>query len=248
MACNPPLNFVPNGAPGSALPPPLDPNDVPNFIPSPTFSQTACTLLGADLCAAMDPISAIDELPALADEVDALALAADENLDGILLALDSLDGNAAVQTASDTFGSDQGGIDNLVAQVDPSALPALADIPLIDPSGQAQTILGGSPITGGAPNAGDPAYVLHVPLSRSAALAGAPTIDGLDGANPPFVGVQGVQRGGDGENRALWYAYVEIDPASSGEFTATLQWHGTVSITGITGQMQVAQPFSVAVQ
>jgi len=247
MACNPPLNFVANGAPGSALPPPLDPNDVPNLTPSPTFSDTACTILGADLCAAMDPLSSIDLLPALADEVDALATAEDANLDGILLALDSID-QGAVQTASDTFSSDQGGIDNLVAGVDPAALPALGTLPLVTPNGQAAITFGGDPAYGGVAAAGAAQYDLHLALQGvGAGNIGTLEIEGLDGPNPPFTGAVGIALDTSQPGQTL-VVTVGINPAEAGTFTATLTYSVQVTITGITGRIHLQKVFQVVVQ
>ena len=131
--CSPPLNFVQNGAAGSAFPPPLDPTPPQFGPPSPTFEESACSLLGQDLCGGMDPISAIDELSALVDSIDALTSAADANLDAILLELDQL-GQDQVSKAFDDFAGAQPGAEQLVAGVTGLALPALGTVPLTLPT------------------------------------------------------------------------------------------------------------------
>src|SRR5215471_7543801 len=96
--CTPPLNFVPNGSSGSAFPPPLDESDVPLSNQQPSFTQVACETLAGE-CTQPDPISAIDELSAITDTVDALAGASDAQLAAILNELDSVVGQQPLNDA-----------------------------------------------------------------------------------------------------------------------------------------------------
>jgi hypothetical protein len=245
--CNPPLNFVSNGAPGSAFPPPLDPTPPSFGPPSPTFEESACSLLGPDLCGGMDPISAIDELSALVDSIDALTTAADANLDAILLELDQL-GQDQVSKAFDDFTGAQPGATSLLAGVEGIAAPQLGTLALVQPDGSAPVIFGGPPEQGGAAHAGAAPYIYHLKLALVNQGVQNIDADGGDGPDPPFAGFGPVviETGADGKE--YWVYHVTINPKTPGTFIGQAKslWH--VTITGITGTIQRTNNFQVVIQ
>ncbi len=245
--CTPPLQFVQNGPAGSAFPPPLDPNDVPHVDTQPTFEQTACTVLGAGLCSAMDPISAIDELPALADAVDVLTTAQDANLDAILLELDQL-GEKQVNDAFDAFSAAQPAAEGMVMDVQKLQLPALGSVPLVNPSGQVQVNLGAAPSQGGAAAAGGAPYVLHVPLAWRPGSASNVTFVSLTGPDPPIAGFAGLAEEPDAQGTVRYTALIHISPAHAGAFNGVVHVKATVTVAGVTMTVTNNVPFTVIVE
>lgn len=246
MGCSPPLQLVQNGPTGNLPVQPLDPT--PPTIPnSPTFTDVANGFL-AGLCMVGDPCdTATADATTAAGAVEAAGIEMDATLDTILELLDSIDATTTVQSLEDVFTSDQAGIDSLLGQADPSLLPALAPLALVDPSGTGTTTYGGSPTTGGVPTAGSPAYQLQVVLPRQASYIGAPQGASLSGPNPPFTGLQGFQQVPNPAGGTQWVALIGINPAADGSFTATLSYTVPVSITGIQGLMNVSLPINVVV-
>ena len=249
--CAPALNFVANGPAGSLPITPLDPNDVPTIPNSPTFSQTACGLLG-DLCTAMDTISAVDDLAALADSIDALALASDSQLTLILEELDSVVGTSDAEQAYSDFAGAQPGATSLLGGVSGIPLPAVGAVPMTLPNGQATITFGGPPEQGGPAVAGSAAYTLHLPVLRAGPGVRGVSAQALAGPNPPFVGVEtgtgpmSVETLADGTR--WWVARVLINPASAGQFTATLYYAADATLAGLSGVFQRALPFEVVVE
>jgi hypothetical protein len=245
--CTPALNFVQNGAAGSAFPPPMDPANVPVLENKPTFEETACSLLGQDLCSGMDTISSIDELSALVDTIDTFSTAADSQLDAILLELDQL-GHDQVNNAFDAFSGAQPGAESLLGGVTQLALPALGQIPMVLPNGAATITFGGPPETGGVVHAGAPDYVLHVPLIG--ALGGTHNVDadGADGPNPPFTSFGPAVRETLANGEQWWVYLVHVHPAHAGNFTAVLHYLANVTITGITGTLKLSKPIEVVIE
>lgn len=248
--CHPPLNFVANGSSGSAFPPPLDPSDVPLNTQQPTFSQVACETLVSE-CDQPDPISAIDELPAIADTIDALAAASDSQLAAILDELDSVVGTNDQEQAFSDFAGAQPGAEQLVGGVAGVDVPAAGQIPMVLPNGAATITFGGPPAQGGPAVAGSAQYTLH--LRVLAVGAGVHQVRALEltGPNPPFVGVEtgtgplAIETGPDGKQ--YWTALVLINPAAGGQFTAVLYYAADVTLTGLTGTVQRTLPFEVVV-
>jgi len=237
---------VQNGPTGTLPVTPLDPTP-PQISNDPTFTAVAEGLLD-NLDIVGDGYEDIESAATLsAAQVDAAGVAQDEVLDAILELLNDVSAQQPIEDDFTTFASDAGGIDNLVAGVDPTQLPTLSPIPLVDPGGNGTITFGGSPSTGGVPTAGSPAYVLQVPLPRSGAYISAPGGAQLSGPNPPFTGLQGFQQVPNPAGGTQWVALVGINPAADGTFTATLTYTVVVSITGIQGQMNVSLPFSVVV-
>lgn len=245
--CTPPLNFVSNGAAGSAFPPPLDPTPPQFGPPSPTFEESTCSLLGADLCAGMDPISAIDELDGLVNAIDALTTAADSQLDAILLELDQL-GQQQVSDAFDAFAGAQPGAMSLLGDVTNIALPTLGEIPITSPTGQAVVTPGAPPTAGGIATAGSAPYVLHHPIPFAfdpARLVGGPQ---LTGPNPPFVRVAGFNLDDPAKGVGGWAALIEINPAHAGNFAGTLSYSLAITFTGISTIIKYSLGVTVVVQ
>lgn len=245
--CNPPLNFVSNGAAGSAFPPPLDPTPPQFGPPSPTFEESACSILGQDLCGGMDPISSIDDLAGLVDSIDALTSAADANLDAILLELDQL-GQDQVSQAFDDFSGAQPGAESLLGGVTNIALPALGEIPISSPTGQAVVTPGAPAAGGGIAAAGSAPYVLHHPIPFSfdpQRLVGAAQ---LTGPNPPFVKVAGFNLDDPAKGAGGWAALIEINPAQAGSFAGTLTYSLAITFTGINTIIKYSLGITVVVQ
>ena len=246
-SCNPPLNFVANGPPGQLPIAPLDPTP-PSFGNSPTFSDTACTLLGADLCSAMDPLSSIDELPDVLTAVDGLTAAADSNLDAILLELDTLLGQQPINDAFDAFSGAQPGATSLLGDVESTAVPALGQVPMVLPDGKATITFGGPPEQGGVAHAGGAQYTLHLPiLPVTRGIHGARPLN-LTGPNPPFVSFTGMQVETQADGSQAWVALVAINPAAAGQFSGVLYYAVDVTITGISGTLQRTFPFEVVIE
>jgi hypothetical protein len=245
--CNPPLNFVSNGAAGSAFPPPLDPTPPQFGPPSPTFEESACSLLGPDLCGGMDPISAIDELDGLTNAIDTLTTAADANLDAILLELDQL-GQDKVSQAFDDFAGAQPGAMSLVGDVTKVALPALGQVPIVGPGGADVVTFGNTPAAGGTAPAGAAPYVLHHPIPFAfdpARLVGPAQLTGPD---PPFVKLEGFHQDNPAAGTLGWAALVEINPAHAGSYSATLTYKLGITITGINAVVSYTVGITVVVQ
>jgi hypothetical protein len=245
--CNPPLNFVANGAAGSAFPPPLDPTPPSFGPPSPTFEESACSLLGPDLCGGMDPISAIDELSGLVDSIDALTTAADSQLDAILLELDQL-GQDKVENAFNDFAGAQPGAMSLIGDVTGVTLPALGEIPISSPTGQAIVTPGAPPSGGGIAPAGAAPYVLHHPIPFNfdpERLVGPAQ---LSGPNPPFVKLNGFTQDTPAAGGRGWAAEIEINPAHAGTYQATLSYSLAVTLTGINTIIKYSEGVTVVVQ
>lgn len=198
----------------------------------------------------MDPLSALDELPTLADVVDGFTAAGDANLDAILLELDQL-GHEQVSQAFDDFAGAQPGATSLVGGVEGVAVPSLGVVPMVLPNGQATITFGGAPGAGGVPTAGSPQYTLH--LQVLGVNPGVHQVRALSlvGPDPPFLGVQtglgplAVETGADGKQ--YWVALVGINPAVAGQFTATLYYAADVTLTGSSGTVQRTLPFEVVV-
>lgn len=245
--CNPPLQFVSNGAPGSAFPPPLDPTPPQFGPPSPTFEESACSLLGPDLCSGMDPISAIDELSGLVDAIDGLTTAADANLDAILLELDEL-GQDQVSKAFDDFSGAQPGAMSLLGDVTGVALPMLGQVPIVGPGGVDVVTFGNAPAQGGTAAAGAAPYVLHHPIPFAfdpARLSGQAHLAGPD---PPFVKLEGFHQDNPAAGLTGWAALVQINPAAAGSYSATLTYKLGVTITGINTIVSYTVGITVVVQ
>jgi hypothetical protein len=245
--CNPPLQFVANGPAGSAFPPPLDPTP-PSFTPSPTFSAQACDLLGSELCSAMDPLESIDLLPDVLTAVDGLTAAADANLDAILLELDTVLGQQPINDAFDSFSGAQPGATSLLGDVENTAVPAIGQVPMVLPDGQATITFGGSPATGGVPTAGSAQYVLHLPLLGVNPGIHSLTVNNFSGPNPPFGGVQPTPAQEVVNGKLMYVALVTVNPAVAGTFTGTVYYLVNVTISGITGTLQRQLPFQVVVE
>lgn len=245
--CHPALSFVENGAPGSAFPAPLDENDAPHINQQPTLEQTACGLLGPELCAADDPLSAIDEAAALLDTIDTLTTAADAQLDTILLELDQL-GHDQVGQAIDDFGAAQPKAESLLSTGDALAVPAMTPVPLITPQGVVAIAPGNPPEQGGIAHAGAPAYTLHQQLGTGWDPSSTPDFLSLEGGNPPFVTVLGF----DFETNALGqrrpFARIEINPTSAGTFNGAVNYRVQATIAGLTFHVTVRQPVTVVIQ
>lgn len=245
--CNPPLNFVANGAAGSAFPPPLDPTPPQFGPPSPTFEESACAILGQDLCGGMDPISSIDDLSALVDSIDALTSAADANLDAILLELDQL-GQQQVSDAFDAFSGAQPGAMSLLGGITGVTLPALGEIPISSPTGQPVVTVGAPPSGGGVAPAGSAPYVLEHPIPFNfdpARLVGPAQ---LTGPNPPFVKLNGFRQATPAAGGRGWVAEIEINPAHAGTFAGTLSYSLAITLTGINTIIKYSVGVTVAVQ
>jgi hypothetical protein len=245
--CNPPLNFVANGAAGSAFPPPLDPTPPQFGPPSPTFEESACSLLGPDLCGGMDPISAIDELDGLTNAIDALTTAADANLDAILLELDQL-GHDQVNQAFDDFAGAQPGAQSLLGGVEGIAAPQLGTLSLLQPSGGATVVLGGPPSQGGVAKSGGAPYTYHLQLATVRPGIINIDADGGHGPNPPFASFGPVVQEADTTGKLWWVYLVQINPQQPGTYTAQAQYlfHGTIG--GVTGTLTLTKVFQVVIQ
>ena len=247
MSCNPPLNFVENGSGGSAFPPPLDPSDAPHGNNSPTFEDAACSLLGQDLCSAMDPISAIDDLDGLVTAIDGLTTAADSQLDAILLELDQL-GQDQVNQAFDDFSGAQPGAESLLGDVTGISTPALGQIPILGPSGAQVVTPGAPPSQGGIAPAGGAPYVLQHPIPFAfdpSRLVGPAE---LSGPNPPFVKLNGFAQYNPAAGLKGWAAEIEINPAQAGTFAATLTYKLGITLTGINTVVTYNVGITVSVQ
>lgn len=249
--CNPPLNFVANGAPGSAFPAPLDPTDTPTIDTNPGFGDLASSYLDA-LDPATDGSDQIaSDAAAAADALDTVGTAMDATLDSILVLLDQAQ-PGPVDSALDTFAGAQPGAQGFVDGVNGVDVPAIGSIPLTLPNGGATLTFGGSPATGGVPTAGSQPYTLHLRVLPAGAGVHQVRALNLVGPNPPFVGVETglgpmvVETAADG--RQYWVALVDINPAQAGQFTATLYYAADVTITGISGTVQRTLPFEVVVQ
>jgi hypothetical protein len=245
--CTPALNFVQNGAAGSAFPPPMDPANVPVLENKPTFEETACSLLGQDLCSGMDPISSVDELSALVDTIDGLSTAADSQLDAILLELDQL-GHDQVQTAFDDFSGAQPGAESLLGDVTSVALPALGTVPIVAPDGSPVVTFGAPPTQGGNATSGAAPYVLRhpIPFAFDPARLVGPAV--LTGPNPPFVKLDGFHQDTPAQGVRGWVALIEINPARVGSFSATLAYSLAITLTGINTIVKYAVAVLVVVQ
>jgi hypothetical protein len=244
--CTPALQLVQNGPTGTLPVTPLDPTP-PQISNSPTFTDVANEYLD-DLDIVGDGYEDLVEDATLAlATIDATAVEMDATLDTILALLALDPGTGPMINDFGVFASDQDGIDSLVAQVDPSQLPTLGAIPLVDPQGNGTVTFGGTPATGGVPTAGSPAYNLQVPLPGAGAFAGAPQFVALSGPNPPFTGTVTFQQLPTPQGGQLWYAMVGINPAQDGNFTATLEYDVPVQVTGVTGVVHGSTVVNVVV-
>lgn len=245
--CNPPLQFVSNGAAGSAFPPPLDPTPPQFGPPSPTFEESTCSLLGADLCAGMDPISAIDELDGLVNAIDALTTAADSQLDAILLELDQL-GQDKVDQAFDDFSGAQPGAESLLGGVESIAVPQLTSLSMLQPDGGATVVLGGPPEQGGVAHAGGAPYTYHLRLLAVGGGIHNVAANGGSGANPPFAGFGPVVEETGTDGKQYWVYHVQINPQQKGTYTAQAQYLVNLTITGVSGTIQRTTTFQVVIE
>lgn len=245
--CTPALSFVANG-PAGKLPiaaPDPEPPAIPN---SPTFSQQACDLLGAELCGAMDPISSIDELPAALDAVDALTAAADANLDAILLELDTVVGQGQVDQAFTDFAAAQPGAQTLLDEGAAVTLPTLGAVPLVTPGGVASISPGAPPEQGGIAPAGGAPYVLHFPVPLSPSGPGLLIESHLDGPNPPFVSLEGFDTEINAAGKEQSFALININPAAAGTWNGQVAWKQNITITGIKTVVDAIIPVTVVIQ
>ena len=246
--CTPPLNVVANGSAGSAFPAPLDANDVPLNNQQPSFTQIACETL-ADACQAADPISAIDDLPAIADAIDTLSSAADTQLAAILEELDSVVGTQDAEQSFSDFAGAQPGATSLLGDFTSLPTPALAPIPMTYPDGRGAVTFGAPPQLGGPARAGGAEYQLLVPV-----LAASPTytpnikVLNMSGPNPPLVSAGQFERATI--NGALfWVVPVTINPAHKGQFQGVIYWQFTGTFAfGFSGTLQRQYPFEVVIE
>lgn len=251
MACNPPLNFVDNGAPGSAFPPPLDPTP-PTINNSPTFTDTASSILD-DLATDADGFdSAVSDASALVEAIDVLAAASDSQLALILEELDSVVGQQPINDALDAFDGAQPGATALLGDVSGIATPALGQVPMVLPNGAATITFGGPPEQGGPATAGAAPYTLHLRVLRAGPGGIPPRALELTGPNPPFVGVETglgpMLRETESDGSTWWVAPVLINPTQAGQYTAVLYYALDATIAGISGTFQRTLPFEVVVE
>ena len=245
--CNPPLNFVSNGAPGSAFPPPLDPSDVPSIDTNPGFGDLASSFLDP-LDPATDGSDQIaSDAAAAVDTLDTIGTGMDATLDTILLLLDQ----AQPQPVDDALGAFQGaqpGAEGFVGDVTGVSVPAERSLALVQPDGSAAVVFGGPPEQGGAAHAGAAPYIYHLRLA--AVGLGVHNIDanGGDGPDPPFAGWGPVviETGADGKD--YWVYHVTINPTTPGTFIGQAKSLWNVTITGITGTINRTTNFQVVIQ
>lgn len=245
--CNPPLNFVPNGAAGSAFPAPLDPTDLPSVDPNPGFGDLASSYLDA-LDPATDGSDQVEsDAAAAVDTLDTIGTALDATLDTILVLLDQAQ-PGPVDDALGTFAGAQPTSQGFVDGVNGVDVPAIGQVPMVLPNGQATITFGAPPELGGVPRAGAASYVLELPVSRASANF-TPDIKVLNlvGPNPPFV-TAGQFRRATINGTLMWVAPITINPAQAGTFTGTLYWSFTGTVAGFTGTFQRQLPFQVVVE
>lgn len=246
--CNPPLNFVANG-PAGKLPITAPDPDPPLLDNTPTFTQSACELLGTDLCSAMDPISSIDDLQALGDAIDALAGASDAQLTAILEELDSVVGTNEAEQAYSDFAGAQPGAESLAGGVSSITVPALAPIPMTYPDGRGAVTFGAPPQLGGVAHAGGPEYHLLLPvLAASATITPDIRVLNMSGPNPPLVSAGQFERVTI-NGKLFWVVPVTINPAHRGNFQGVIYWQVTASFAGgFSGTLQRQYPFEVVIE
>lgn len=195
----------------------------------------------------MDPIDSIDALDGLVTAIDGLTTAADSQLDAILLELDQL-GQDKVNQAFDDFAGAQPGAMSLIGDVTGVALPALGEIPISSPTGQAIVTPGAPPSGGGIAPAGAAPYVLHHPIPFNfdpARLVGPAQ---LTGPNPPFVKLNGFTQDTPAAGGRGWSADIEINPARAGSYPATLAYSLAVTLAGINTIIKYSVGVTVVVQ
>lgn len=247
MTCNPTLNLVPNGPGGAPLIAPLDPNDLPQVDSDPGFGDLAKQMLGnlATPDDGFDQELADAEAAQLA--LDSTAAAMDTTLDAILAGLIAADDSKIDQPLGD-FQSDLASGADFTGGIGAGLLPALAALPFSGPP----TGLGETPAQVGAgqpvAHAGDAPFVFEYvntePIVWHQLQFGGPV---LDGPNPPFAGLVGVDRQGTNQEPRVTFG-IQINPTDAGTFTArlTLQVYG--NLTGhpvIIGQHTIDLVFTV---
>lgn len=215
---------------------------------NPGFGDLATSLLG-DAGSDADGFDAVvGDASAGADAIDTAGTAMDATLDAILALLDATQQTGPVDSAVNDFAGAQPQAQSLLDGVNGVTAPALGALALTYPNGSASLTFGGPPETGGVVHAGDAQYELHLQLLPASPGIHSATPTGLDGPNPPFVGVDhiGIETGADG--RQYWTAVVLVNPAAAGSFTGTVKYDTDVTITGISGTMHRTFPFEVVIE
>ncbi len=245
--CNPQLNFVANGAPGSAFPAPLDPSDVPSVDQNPGFTDLASSFLDA-LDPATDGSDQLEsDAAAAADALDTIGAAMDATLDTILLLLDQAQPQP-VNDALDAFAGAQPGAEGFVSDAAGVGVPAIGPMPIVGPTGETVVNLGAPPAQGGAASSGAEPYVLHVPVPGNPCAPGALEASWLEGPSPPFAALNGFDAETNSAGRQQCFALLQINPATAGTFSGSIHYRTAMTITGISTTVDFVVPVTVVVQ
>ncbi len=246
-ACNPPLNFVPNGPPGKLPIAPVDPSP-PLLNNQPTFTDLATSLLD-DLATGADGFDSEVALAGAAqDAIDAAQAAADASLETILLLLDDATDMGAIDSAANDFAGDQPGAQALAQGVAGEVVPSPGQLPLVTPSGQVAVNLGAPPEQGGATHATAASYLLHVPLAWTPATASNVGLVGLDGTNDVVLGVDSIVVEPDASGTQRYTVLIRINPVTAGTYNGVVHVRATVNFTGIAATVTNNVPFTVIVE
>jgi hypothetical protein len=214
---------------------------------NPGFGDLAAQMLG-NLATPDDGFDQeLADAAAAEDVLDSTAAAMDTTLDAILAGLIAADDSKIDQPLGD-FQTDLASGNDFTGGIGAGLLPALSALPFSGPP----TGLGETPAQVGAgepvAHAGDPPFIFEYvntePIVWYQLQNGAAV---LDGPNPPFAGLVGVDRQGTNQQPHVTFS-IQINPTDAGTFTArlTLQVYG--NLTGhlvVIGQHTIELVFTV---